>query len=90
MEHPTSLTDLRRSVAGATRISALGSRHSFNDIADSPGILVSLDMLDPGKVDEIALTVTVGAGVRYGILAEHLQRRSFALHNLGHSPPASL
>lgn len=91
MEQPTSLNDLRRVVAGATRISALGSRHSFNDIADSPGTLVSLDMLDLGvEVDEAALTVTVGAGVRYGVLAEHLQRRGFALHNLASLPHISI
>ncbi|MDN4610571.1 FAD-binding protein [Arthrobacter burdickii] len=91
IEHPTSLADLRRAVAGATRISALGSRHSFNDIADSPETLVSLDVLDPGvEVDERALTVTVGAGVRYGVLAEHLQRRGFALHNLASLPHISV
>ncbi len=91
IEHPTSFTDLRRAVAGATHISALGSRHSFNDIADSPGTLVSLDLLEAGvDVDEPALTVTVGAGVRYGVLAEHLQRRGFALHNLASLPHISI
>ncbi|MFJ6001022.1 FAD-binding protein [Arthrobacter sp. NPDC092385] len=91
MEHPTSLADLQRAVAGATRVSPLGSRHSFNDIADTPGTLVSLDVLDPGvEIDEAALTVTVGAGVRYGILAQHLQRRGFALHNLASLPHISI
>ncbi|WP_104168093.1 FAD-binding protein [Arthrobacter sp. SX1312] len=89
--HPTSLADLQRAVAGATRIRALGSRHSFNDIADSPGTLVCLDVLDPGvHIDEDTLTVTVGAGVRYGVLAEHLQRRGFALHNLASLPHISV
>ncbi|TKV26388.1 FAD-binding protein [Arthrobacter sp. NamB2] len=91
LEHPTSLADLQRAVAAATRISALGSRHSFNDIADTPGTLVSLDVMDPAvDVDEAALTVTVGAGVRYGVLAEHLQRRGFALHNLASLPHISI
>ena len=91
IERPTSLADLQRAVAGADRISALGSRHSFNDIADSPGTLISLDILDPGiDVDEAGLTVTVSAGVRYGILAEHLQRRGFALHNLASLPHISV
>lgn len=91
IERPTSLADLQRAVAGADRISALGSRHSFNDIADSPGTLISLDVLDPGiDVDEAGLTVTVSAGVRYGILAEHLQRRGFALHNLASLPHISV
>lgn len=91
MEHPTSLPDLQRAVAQAVRVSALGSRHSFNDIADTPGTLVSLDALDPRiEVDEAALTVTVGAGVRYGVLAGYLQRRGFALHNLASLPHISI
>ncbi|BBE23834.1 xylitol oxidase [Arthrobacter sp. MN05-02] len=91
MEHPTSLADLQRAVAGATRVRALGSRHSFNDIADSPGTLVALDVLDPGvEIDAAALTVTVAAGVRYGVLAEHLQRRGFAIHNLASLPHISV
>ncbi|WP_104116418.1 FAD-binding protein [Arthrobacter sp. B1805] len=91
LEHPTSLADLQRAVAAATRISALGSRHSFNDIADTPGTLVSLDVMDPAvEVDEAARTVTVGAGVRYGVLAGHLQRRGFALHNLASLPHISI
>ncbi|WP_434993570.1 D-arabinono-1,4-lactone oxidase [Arthrobacter sp. Ld5] len=91
IEHPTSLGDLQRAVAGATRVRALGSRHSFNDIADSAGTLVCLDVLDPGvRIDEDALTVTVSAGVRYGVLAEHLQRRGYALHNLASLPHISV
>ncbi|MEC5198958.1 xylitol oxidase [Arthrobacter sp. PL16] len=91
IEHPTTLAELQRAVAGATRVSALGSRHSFNDIADTPGTLVSLDVLDPAvEIDEAALTVTVSAGVRYGVLAEHLQRRGFALHNLASLPHISI
>ena len=91
LEHPTSLSELQRAVAGADRVSALGSRHSFNDIADSPGTLVSLDVMDPDVViDEAALTVSVGAGVRYGVLAEHLRRSGFALHNLASLPHISV
>lgn len=91
IEHPTSLADLQRAVAGASRVRALGSRHSFNDIADSEGTLVCLDVLDPGVlIDEDALTVAVAAGVRYGVLAEHLQRRGYALHNLASLPHISV
>lgn len=91
MKHPTSLADLQDAVAGAARVRALGSRHSFNDIADSSGTLISLDVLDPLiDMDEAAMTVTVGAGVRYGVLAGHLQRRGFALHNLASLPHISI
>ena len=88
---PGSLAELRAAVAGADRIGILGSRHSFNSIADSPGTLVSLEALPPGiEVDGDARTFTVGAGVRYGILAEELQRRGFALHNLASLPHISV
>lgn len=91
LEHPTSLSELQRVVAGATRINALGSRHSFNDTADTPGTLVALDVMDPDVViDETAMTVTIGAGARYGVLAELLQRRGFALHNLASLPHISV
>ncbi|MHA7143551.1 FAD-binding protein [Arthrobacter sp. TmT3-37] len=91
MEHPTSLAELQRAVAGADRVRALGSRHSFNDIADTPGTLIALDVLDPGvEIDADALTVTVAAGVRYGVLAEHLQRHGFAIHNLASLPHISV
>ena len=65
IEHPTSLADLQRIVAGATRVRALGSRHSFNDIADSPGTLVCLDVLDPGvRITSMmrSAMASVGAG----------------------------
>ncbi|KNC15065.1 FAD-binding protein [Arthrobacter sp. RIT-PI-e] len=91
IEHPTTLGELQRAVASAGHVKALGSRHSFNDIADSPGTLVSLDLMDPDVViDEAGLTVTVGAGVRYGVLAEQLQRRGFAIHNLASLPHISV
>ncbi len=91
LAYPTSLAELQRAVGSAEQVSALGSRHSFNGIADSPGTLVSLELMDPGlRIDDAALTVTVGAGVRYGVLAEHLQRRGFALHNLASLPHISV
>lgn len=91
LAYPTSLAELQRAVGSAEQVSALGSRHSFNAIADSPGTLVSLELMDPGvRIDDAALTVTVCAGVRYGVLAEHLQRRGFALHNLASLPHISV
>uniref|UniRef100_UPI0031590DCE FAD-binding protein n=1 Tax=Arthrobacter sp. H16F315 TaxID=2955314 RepID=UPI0031590DCE len=85
------MEELQALVAGATRIRALGSRHSFNDIADTAGTLVVLDKLDPSiSVDTINMTVTVGAGTRYGTLAAELQRRGYALHNLASLPHISV
>ena len=89
--HPESMAELQDLVAGAAKVSALGSRHSFNDIADTSGTLVVLDRLDAGiSVDTQNSTVTVSGGTRYGMLAAELQRQGFALHNLASLPHISV
>jgi len=89
--HPASVAELQDLVAGAAKIRALGSRHSFNDIADTAGTLVVLDKLDAGiSVDPQNMTVTVSGGTRYGTLAAELQRQGFALHNLASLPHISV
>lgn len=88
---PRTLGELQELVAGSTAIRALGSRHSFNDIADTTGTLAVLDGLDSGlSVDTGDMTVTVSGGIRYGTLAAELQRRGFALHNLASLPHISV
>ena len=77
--------------ADASPVRALGTRHSFHDLADTTGTLVSLTdvPLDP-QLDEAARTVTVGAGTRYGVVAMGLERHGWALHNLGSLPHISI
>ena len=88
---PASLAELQDVVSGAGKIRALGSRHSFNDIADTAGTLVVLDRLDAGiSVDMQNMTVTVSGGTRYGTLAAELQRQGLALHNLASLPHISV
>ncbi|MFB2555404.1 FAD-binding protein [Herbiconiux liangxiaofengii] len=90
---PTSLDELVSIVRGSTRVRALGSRHSFNDIADSGGVLVSLDELSEGvdpEIDEAARTVTVSGAVRFAELNAFLEPRGWALHNLGSLPHISV
>lgn len=88
---PRTVEELQELVAGAGRIRALGSRHSFNDIADTPGTLAALDLLDPAiSVDAKHMTVTVSGGTRYGTLAAELHRQGFALHNLASLPHISV
>jgi xylitol oxidase len=78
-------------VAGANRVHALGTRHSFTDLPDTTGTLIDLAGLDGGFVlDESARTVTVAAGTRYGVLALWLDERGWALHNLGSLPHISV
>lgn len=87
---PASLDELRAIVARAPKIHALGSRHSFNDIADSAE-LIALDGLDQSiEIDRRARTVTVNAGIRYGELAQALEREGLALHNMASLPHISV
>lgn len=90
---PQSLDELRDVVTSAPKVRALGSRHSFNDLADTDtdGVLVSTAALPAGiRVDAESRTVTVGGGVRYGDLARDLQAEGWALHNLASLPHISV
>lgn len=83
-------TRWRRS-SRARSASALGTRHSFSDIADTDALLVTVTDIDPDFVlDEEARTVTVGGGTRYGILARFLEDNGWALHNMGSLPHISI
>jgi xylitol oxidase len=63
------MEELQETVRSARTIRALGSRHSFNDIADSEGELLTLDMLPKVvDVDAASSTVRVEGAVRYGEL----------------------
>lgn len=88
---PESLEQLQQVVHVRQKLKALGTRHSFNDIADSPGTLISMKhfhkVLD---LDHERRTVTVEAGVRYGDLCRWLNREGYALHNLASLPHISI
>jgi xylitol oxidase len=91
LHRPTSLEQLQELVAGGRKLRALGSRHSFNDIADTPEDLVSLERFDRVvALDPDRRTVTVEGGVRYGDLCRHLHQAGYALHNLASLPHISV
>ena len=87
---PASIEEVRAVVKSCTKLRALGSRHSFNTIADSTQNQISLVHLDQIEMDEKARTVTVGAGVKYGQLAPVIDTHGFALHNLASLPHISV
>ncbi len=88
---PTSTEELQELVAGAERVRALGSRHSFTDLTDTDGLLVSLaDLPSDPVLDETEHTVTVGAGKDYGTVAVALEDRGWALANLASLPHISV
>jgi xylitol oxidase len=66
---------------------ALGSKHCFNNIADSPDSQISTRYLNQlVSIDEVQDRVTIQGGVRYGDISPHLHQRGFALHNLASLP----
>jgi alditol oxidase len=89
--HPASVGELRMVVARARQVRVLGTGHSFNDMADSPGAQVSLAGLPPEvEVDSAASLVRVAAGLSYASLAGRLDRHGFALRNLASLPHISV
>ncbi len=88
---PATLEELCELVAATHRVRALGSRHSFTDIADTTGTLVGLDALPTTiEVDPTAAVVRVTGGVRYGELATRLEAQGWALANLASLPHISV
>ncbi|PSL01291.1 xylitol oxidase [Haloactinopolyspora alba] len=88
---PRSEDELREIVAASTRVRALGSRHSFSQVANTDGDLVSLaDLPRTVSVDAAGSTVTVAAGMRYGEVCRELHEHGFAMHNLGSLPHISM
>lgn len=89
--HPRTVDELQQIVAKEPRVRALGTRHSFNDVADGPGVLVStIDIPADIVIADDRRSVTVGAGTRYGILATALEAEGLALHNMGSLPHISV
>lgn len=86
LDTPTTVAELQNLVNERSHVKALGSRHSFNAIADSTGDQISLKHLDRMTLDEKSPTATVGAGVSYGQLAPYLDKNGYALHNLASLP----
>ncbi|GAB3432908.1 D-arabinono-1,4-lactone oxidase [Actinophytocola sediminis] len=86
---PRTLDDLRQLVAETPRIRAIGSRHSFSDVADTPDVLVSVAGL-PGEIAIAGDQVTVPAATSYGDLAVVLARHGRALPNLASLPHISV
>src|SRR6201998_1544369 len=87
---PANVEEVRAVVKSCSKLRALGTRHSFNTIADSNANQVSLAHLNSVDIDDKAHTVTVGAGIRYGQLAPLIDARGFAVHNLASLPHISV
>jgi len=74
-----------------SKLKVLGTRHCFNTIADSRDGFLSLTALeDAPQLDPARQTVTIDANMTYGRLAQFLDEKGWALHNLASLPHISV
>jgi len=86
-----SLAQVRDYVKKENKLKVLGTRHCFNNIADSSSSFLSLKPMDQVvDLDAAARTVTINAGMTYGQLSPYLETKGFALHNLASLPHISV
>src|SRR5262245_47577707 len=91
VHYPETVEQVQELVAGCNKLKVLGSRHSFNHIADSAEDLISLERFDHTiACDHDRRTVTVDGGVKYGQLCQQLHREGYALHNMASLPHISV
>lgn len=89
--HPQNLEQLQELVRRSDKVKVVGTRHSFNAIADTPGDHISLDQFDQTiTLDRPRSRVTVPAAVRYGRLCQYLHQEGYALPNLASLPHISV
>ena len=87
LHEPKGEAEVQQLVKVLQRQKALGSRHCFNNIADSPQHQVSLQsMRKVIDLDKENKAITLEAGARYGDFCEALHQEGFALHNLASLP----
>lgn len=90
LARPTSVTEVQELVRTTPRLTALGSTHSFNAIADTDAVQVSLvDMPQVLEIDTARRVVRVAAGMTHAQVAAGLEARGWALGNLASLPHIS-
>jgi alditol oxidase len=91
IHYPKTIDEICQLVKQCKQVRALGSRHSFNTIADSSEDLISLEFMNAiVELDWLQHTITVEAGIKYGEVCEHLHHHGYALHNLASLPHISI
>jgi alditol oxidase len=90
IHRPRTISELRALVSGGGSIHALGTRHSFNDVADATELISFAELPGEPVLDTEAHTVTVPARIRYGELANFLQQAGWALSNMASLPHISV
>lgn len=89
--HPQSLDEAREVIVSRERVRMLGTRHSFNDIANTDGALIALDRMPRViEISDARDSVRVSSALRYGDIAPALEAAGLALANLASLPHISV
>ena len=88
---PSTVEEAQEAVRTADKVRVVGSRHCFNDIADTTGTQLSLERLNRVLfLDRTKRQVTVEGGIRYGEIGPYLHEHGYALHNTASLPHISI
>jgi alditol oxidase len=90
LHRPSTIEQVQEIIANAPCVRVLGTRHSFNDIADAPELITLEAMPMYAVVDHEANTVSFNAALKYGELVRTLNAEGVALHNLASLPHISV
>ncbi|NIJ55287.1 xylitol oxidase [Dyadobacter arcticus] len=91
LDQAKTLSQVQEAVKKYGKVKVLGTRHCFNNIADTRDQFISLVGAEEQIVlDEKNKTVTVNSGLKYGALSPFLHKKGFALHNLASLPHISV
>nr|WP_163538403.1 D-arabinono-1,4-lactone oxidase [Gracilibacillus sp. YIM 98692] len=88
---PESVEQIQQLVKRFNHVKVVGTRHSFNSIADSSDQIMTLEKLN--KVVSFKRSeqkITVEAGMKYSDLCHYLEGTGLALHNLASLPHISV
>lgn len=86
IERPNSVDALRAVLSSAQKVGFLGSRHSFNAIADSDVLVDMRSLPESIEIDVGRRTAVVSGGTTYATLALELDRHGMALANFASLP----
>ena len=88
---PRSMSEVQELVAANARVRAVGTGHSFNRIADTPGVLISLADLPPViSIDPGGAAATAPGGISYRELTDQLNAAGYALRSMASLPHLSV
>ncbi len=89
--YPETVSELQQMVESSPHLRALGTRHCFNEIADSDQLFISSAKLHRIiELNTVNQTVTVEGGIKYGELSPYLDQKGYGLHNLASLPHISV